>query len=339
MGIGITAPGAKLHVNGDAMIGSATASGYLGLYRSGVPTVMASLNVYAAGGEVATYDENHNTTCVLKPSVEGEGGMLGVTRNTDQWGLYVEGNTGGTRSASVYILGDACETIFDMSQSGDGSVWLPYESVSSSEIADEPGVASYTNQIGSPLGASISAVASQSITIPSPGFVLVIASSNVEISHTNGVASHGIIGTSNSAGAFPGNQDHFVDYPAGAATGSYFIPATCHGLYYQPSAGTYAYYLLGQEVSGAYTCYENQLSLIYLPTMYGSVYPTLASTAGTDEKTMGASLTAADVAAQKAASEADNAARMRRELDELRAEVAAMKAKLGTPAQFKRQDE
>ena len=64
-------------------------------------------------------------TCVLKPSMAGEGGMLGVTRNTDQWGLFVEGNTGGTGSASVYILGDDREAIFDMSQSGDGSVWLP----------------------------------------------------------------------------------------------------------------------------------------------------------------------------------------------------------------------
>ena len=64
-----------------------------------------------------------------------------------------------------------------------------------------------------------------------------------------------------------------MDYPTGAATGYYFIPATCHGLYYQPSAGTYTYYLLGQEGTGAYACYENQLSLVYLPTMYGSVQP------------------------------------------------------------------
>jgi hypothetical protein len=330
VGIGITTPGAKLHVNGDALIGSPSASGYLGLYRSGVPTVMASLTAYAAGGEVATFDENHNMTCALKPSMEGEGGMLGVTRNTDQWGLYFEGNTGGTGQPSLYILGDDRDAIFDMSQSGDWSVWLPYESVSSSEIADEPGVASYASSPGVPLTASISAVASQSITIPAGGFILVIATANMGISHTNGLLSHAIIGTSGSTSSFPANQDLYVDYPTGAATGYYFVPATCHGLYYQPSAGTYTYYLLGQEVDGAYVCYENQLSLIYLPTMYGSVQPTLASAAGTDGKTTGAALTAADVASQRTASETADAERIRKELDELRAEVGAMKAKLET---------
>ena len=57
VGIGITTPGAKLHVNGDALIGSAGASGYLGLYLSGVPTIVASLTAFATGGEVATFDE------------------------------------------------------------------------------------------------------------------------------------------------------------------------------------------------------------------------------------------------------------------------------------------
>lgn len=338
IGIGTAAPNARLHVVGDAALGTSGTAGALYIYNSSLPSPVISLNPNTYGGSLTLRDEESNYACSLEPDHDGLGGWLGVTRSSDMYAFLVDGNSSGTGQPTVYVLGDDREAIFDMNESGDRSIWLPYESVSSSEILDEPGVASYTNQNGSALEASISTVASQSITIPAGGFVLVIASSNVQIYHTNGIASHGIIGTSNSAGAFPGNQDYFVDYPAGAATGYYFIPATCHGLYYQPSAGTYTYYLLGQEGSGAYACYENQLSLIYLPTMYGSVYPTLADAAGTDEKAMGAALTAADVAAQKAASEADNARRMRSELDELRAEVDAMKAKLGTPAQVERQD-
>ncbi len=338
IGIGTAAPNARLHVVGDAALGTSGTAGALYIYNSSLPSPVISLNPNTYGGSLTLRDEESNYACSLEPDHDGSGGWLGVTRSSDMYAFLVDGNSSGTGQPTVYVLGDDREAIFDMNESGDRSIWLPYESVSSSEILDEPGVASYTNQNGSALEASISTVASQSITIPAGGFVLVIASSNVQIYHTNGVASHGIIGTSNSAGAFPGNQDYFVDYPAGAATGYYFIPATCHGLYYQPSAGTYTYYLLGQEGSGAYACYENQLSLIYLPTMYGSVYPTLADAAGTDEKAMGAALTAADVAAQKAASEADNARRMRSELDELRAEVDAMKTKLGTPAQVERQD-
>jgi hypothetical protein len=332
VGVGTTSPEAMFHVNGDARIGSSTAIGSLGLYRPGIPAAVASLSGNAAGGEVSTYDENFNLTCAFKPSFGGEGGMLGVTRNTDQWGLFLDGNF-NIGQPYFYFMGDYRGVIFDLSQSGDQSVWLPYESVSSSETSDEPGVASYGYPSGISLAGTISIVASQSITTPGSGYVLVIASSNVAVNHTNGVASHAVIGTSDDLSGFPENQDMFIDYPATAATGAYLSPATCHGLYYNAYPGTYTYYLLGIRGSGAYVCYENQLSLIYIPTMYGTVQPTLASAAGAGEKTIGAALTAADVASQKIASEAANAARMRRELDELRAEVDAMKAKLGSPAQ------
>ena len=330
VGIGTATPETKLHVNGDVRIGSSGTTGYLGLFRPGIPTAVASLSGYASGGEVATYDENFNLACVLKPSFGGEGGMLGVTRNTDHWGIFVDGNYNGAGDPVVYIMGNNREAIFDMSQSGDQSVWLPYESVSSSEIADEPGVASYANDFGIGLGASVTTVASQSITTPGAGYILVIASTDLGIIHTNGVASTGIIGTSDNATTFPDNQDLYVDYPAAAASGAYYVPATCHGLYYNPYGGTYTYYMLGQRTAGTYTCYENQLTLVYIPTAYGGVQPTLASAAGTGEKTIGVALTAADVAAQKTVSEAANAARVRKELDELRAEVNAMKAKIET---------
>ncbi|MCX5752737.1 MAG: hypothetical protein NTW97_03715 [Candidatus Krumholzibacteria bacterium] len=329
IGIGTSTPEARLHVNGDARIGSSTATGYLSLFRPGIPTAVASLSGYASGGEVATYDEDYNLMCTFKPSFGGEGGMLGVTRNTDQWGLFVDGNF-NLGQPSFYLMGDDREVVFDLSQSGDQSVWLPYEAVSSSEISDEPGVASFASEVGVPLTTSVSTVASQSITTPGPGYILVIASSNLMLYHSNGAASHAIIGTSDDASWFADNQDMFVDYPATAATGTYFTPTTCHGLYYNPYSGTYTYYLLGVRGDGAYTCYENQLSLIYLPTAYGTVQPTLAAARSTGQKKMGAVMTSANVAAQKTASEAANAERIRRELDELRAEIDAMKAKLET---------
>jgi len=335
VGIGTTMPDARLHVNGGAKIGSSVADGYLGVFRAGIPTAGVSLSMNPAGGDVTTYDEEYNLVCTFKPSFGGEGGMLGLTRNTDQWGLFVDGNTSGLGDAAVYVMGNDREAIFDMSQSGDQSVWLPYESVSSSEIADEPGVASYANQYGVALTASVSTVASQSITTPGAGYILVIASSNVQISHANGVASHAIIGTSDNASSFADNQDMYLDYPTTAGTGIYYLPATCHGLYYNSGAGTFTYYLLGVRTNGSFTCFENQLSLVYIPTAYGGVQPTLASAAGGDGRITGDALTAADVAAQKSASVAANAARMRSELDELRAEVDAMKAKIENRAPAK----
>lgn len=328
VGIGTTSPEATLHVNGDARIGSVGATGSVRLYRGGQATPFAASFSDANGGYVETYDEAYSLLCAFRPSWYGSGGVLGVTRTGDYWGLYVDGNSNGTGQPAVSIMGSDRFAIFDMSQEGENSVWLPLESVSSAETSDEPGVASYTSQYGVALGTSLTTIASQSITTPGAGYVLVIATCNLGIAHVNGVASHGVIGTSDNDLSFPDNQDLYVDYPATAATGSYLVPATCHGLYYNAYGGTFTYYLLGIRTNGAYTSFENQLSLVYIPTAYGSVQPTLASTGSSAEKTPGAALTAQEVAAQKSASEAANTARIEKELQEMRARLATLETRV-----------
>jgi hypothetical protein len=66
--------------------------------------------------------------------------------------------------------------------------------------------------------------------------------------------------------------------------------------------------------------YDFQLTCVYIPTSYGTVDPTLAEGSGTDaDSAVRPALSAADVAAGRAASEAANLARIERELAELRA--------------------
>jgi len=328
IGIGTTSPAALLHVNGDTRIGSSGSTGSVRLYRGGQGTPFAASYSDANGGYVETYDEAYNLICAFRPSWYGDGGVLGVTRPGDYWGLYVDGNSNGTGQPAVSIMGSDRYAIFDMSQEGENSVWLPNESVSSAETSDEPGVASYTSQYGVGLGTSLTTIASQSITTPGAGYILVIATCNLGIAHVNGVASHGVIGTSDNDLSFPDNQNLYVDYPATAATGSYFVPATCHGLYYNAYGGTFTYYLLGIRTTGGYNSFENQLSLVYIPTAYGSVQPTLAGARSSTEKTLGAALTAQDVATQRSASEAANTARIEKELREMKARLAALETRV-----------
>ena len=69
-----------------------------------------------------------------------------------------------------------------------------------------------------------------------------------------------------------------------------------------------------------------QLTLVFIPTLYGTVMPTQASgrLANTDDR-IRPTLHTGDVAAQRIVSEAANAARIERELAAIRAELEALK--------------
>lgn len=67
--------------------------------------------------------------------------------------------------------------------------------------------------------------------------------------------------------------------------------------------------------------------MIYIPTAYGTFEPTVASGRGGADCGPAREITNADVAAQRAASEAVNIARLERELAEIRAELDILKAR------------
>jgi hypothetical protein len=72
--------------------------------------------------------------------------------------------------------------------------------------------------------------------------------------------------------------------------------------------------------------YDIQFTCLYIPTAYGTVEPPALGTGASVDANAPARPTI-DVAAQRAASEAANTARMQRELDAMRAELDAVKAK------------
>ena len=102
--------------------------------------------------------------------------------------------------------------------------------------------------------------------------------------------------------------------------------STFHGLFEVAGAGTYTYYFLGDETSGAFTLYDAQLTLLYIPTQYGTVMPTIKGVAVEETRGQGGpGMTAAAVAAERSESVAANMARVERELSVMRAEFEALK--------------
>lgn len=308
-------------------IGSSTSSGQLRLFNSGIATRVLGAGTSNQGGSLTIYDEADNRTVSLQADPDGTGGYLEIHRNINQVGFWVDGNAFGTNEPQVAVIGSYQSVFFDMDQSGTSTVMLPSASIGAPEIADEPGAVTYTEGVATiTLFSTISTIGSQTITAPAAGYVLVIASGQFEITHTNGTLTDAIVGVSANSAALPGNQDIRILLQPGMPSGLYAFPAGAHAVF-SVSAGANTFYFLGREDFGDVRLYDIQLTCLYIPTAYGTVEPPAVSTGASSDA--GAAIRPAiDVAAQRAASEAANTARMQRELDEMRAELDAVKAKL-----------
>jgi hypothetical protein len=280
------------------------------------------------GGKMTLYDEAENPFMFLEADVNGSGGFFQVTRNASSGGFTVDGNFLGSGNAYVGIYGTS-STILNMNATGNGSVNMPADAISSAEILNEPGAASYTNGTGLvTLSGSVTTLGSRSITVPDTGYVMVVATCQANMgNHVTGTQSNLQFGVSGSAAGFPSNQDVGLVMSSALPSGLYVFPVTVQGLFRVTAAGTYTYYMIAEVLSGGgtYSVNDIQLTLVYIPTGYGSVDPTVA-VSGAPKDNESAEGPPINAAAERAASEAFNAERIQRELAALRAEVEALKA-------------
>ena len=111
---------------------------------------------------------------------------------------------------------------------------------------------------------------SRSLTCPTNGYVLVMGTCEVTVAHTTGTSSNAQFGVSAWSTSFPLNQDVDLTLTSALTTGSYYFPVTVQGLF-QVSAGTNTFYLLAEESSGVFSATDMQLSLVFVPTDYGTI--------------------------------------------------------------------
>jgi len=253
----------------------------------------------------------------------------------------------------VSIFGTDRTVRFQMSESGDDCVELPPSSIGQAEILDEPGVASATRISTLPLANGFNTILSRSIAAPSDGYILVIGTVEFTVWNT-GSGAWLNLGVSTTSSSFPANQDMSLSITSAMAVSQYTFVTSVHGLF-AVSVGTRTFYLLGRQTSGDWGANNAQLSLLFFPTAYGTVSSTLAaaSAAGPEGETValrGAVPLAGkvavvgsvaadgsveehgtspdDVAQERASCEAFNAARMERELQEMRARLARVESEL-----------
>lgn len=282
------------------------------------------------GGWLQLYDTAGHLTAAIGQSDDENAGYLDIRGTGGDPVLLIDGNSGGTNSAYLGMTGSASTAEFSMDETGTLAVQLPANSIYNPEILDEPGVASYAMGTGYVDVTTDGVVlGSRSIYAPSYGYVLVIASAEVEVAHSAGNTSQAYFGVSNSSTVFPENQDVALSYDYEVSSGIRSVPVTCHRVFTILSGGTHTFYFLGMKVAaGTFHCQDIQLTLMYVATGYGSVDAARASEAPSPEpEAQRPALTEADIARERSETESFAIARLERELAEIRAELTRIKAR------------
>lgn len=173
--------------------------------------------------------------------------------------------------ASVSPFGTARLRGLEVTGNGDFAVQLPANSINSTEILDEPGVAADFG-FGRLLSTTLTTESQQSISVPGPGFVLVNFTGELLVSHVNGTTSNVYFGVSNSAGVIsPSNNDMQVSIPSVMPTGNYEHSIAAQGLYSVSSSGSFTAYLnMNRGGAGSARLEDYGLTLLYVPGAYGA---------------------------------------------------------------------
>ncbi len=212
----------------------------------------------------------------------GGGLSMALGRSDTAVGLSVQGNHAGLEATRMDLFDGQFLPVVTLSSNsvGDDTVRLRDDSLSAEERLDEPGVASQALNLSTVPGFGVTTLASRSLTVPADGYVLVMATSQITVSHGNETADWMSFGVSDQFDQLPINQDVGLRIPDTAPSANMTQPITVHGLF-SVSAGFHTFYLLVDRFSGgSVLSFDTRLTLTYLPSAYGVVSSTnLASEA------------------------------------------------------------
>lgn len=300
-------------------------------YKFGVPDPVVTVSSSDAGGELDIVDAVGSVKCEVTASNVTDSGHLKINGTAGHY-IRLDGNfTSGPRFTITGAQGlmrlepDAADA--------DDAVLLHANSISSQETITEAGAAGHYDDDGIIAGTGIvTTLLSRSITTPSDtwtkGYVLVIATATIAFSHSNGTQSRVNFDVSDTPSGFHYTYKPSVFIDAALPSGIYNVPVTSHGIFEITTAGLNTFYLMIEPINVSATVWGPRITLIFVPTAYGTVTATQTAGAGGAGATRGG-LSAGDIAAEQAQAEVFHRARVDRELAAMRAELEAVKAQLG----------
>jgi hypothetical protein len=348
VGINTTSPQTKLDVNGSVQVkdslyvGSLTQDGNISVYHNGSAQPIMEVNdMEGLGAQMTLQDELGNPIVYMRPNGWGEGGGIQVYRTTSEVGFEAWGDWWGLGEGYAAVYGKNRSIIFEPEFAGDASVQLPDSSISSTEILDEPGVATeygpnYFFLANNPNNQVVDSVI---INVPAAGKVIVDASGYANVFHTNGTMDNIAFNvlTDPSASIFNYGVSSFVVPIAEPGTGvNYRFPFACKNIFNVASPTILKVYLIVRHSSGA-SINSTQIAYsvinaTYYPTTYGNTPVALSDFNVTSNGTL-TSDQAQPIHVTYQTAEEFNSAKAQQfqaELDQLKAKIKALEGQLGS---------
>lgn len=324
VGVGTQTPDSKLHVVGDITTGDASNLGTFRTYNSGGILSEFGGDHLGQGGKIELYQEDGSRYMFLEPDFDGDGGFLQVYNGNGGAALQVDGNYGGDTHVS---FNGSSSVMFNLDLDGNNAIMLPGDAIGSTEILNEPGIASIIAHGNSSflVGDAYGPVTSRTITVPESGYILATSSLELELNH-QGNSCFVTAGLSTSSNSVPTNQDLSFYLPSSASAGQYLMPSSPTAVF-PVDAGTHTIYMVANRVGTTdAVIWDAQLNLLYLPTAYGTVALAEGNDDGKQDENNRTSpaYSAGAQAQERTQSNSDNDRRISDELAELRAQIEAL---------------
>lgn len=189
--------------------------------------------------------------------------------------IELDGSDTGSGNPFFTMFGLSSSFGVYLDVTGTNSVTLPGNAISAPEIADEPGVAANRSDVIVSLDSTIGyqTVLARTINAPTAGYVVAIASGYASVNHSSGTPSSAFFGLSLSSSSVPSAQDVDLVLPAPLPSGLYSFPLATNEVFAVPAGATTVYFLMdrGTATGGVTGIADHKLSLIFIPTAYGSL--------------------------------------------------------------------
>jgi len=222
------------------------------------------------GGSINFYEEDGTTRyAFMEPDASGQGGFLHVYGPTSS--TYVQAEANGIGGEAVFSVMGTSDFRVTTANTGNESVVMPGNAVYDGEILDEPGVAAALSGSSVAVSSTGAAVLVRTLTAPTAGYVLAVATVDMQINHTVGVSNFSSCGISLSSTSIPSDGDQSVQVALGAAAGVYNHAISMNRIF-SVAAGSDTYYVTCVKPSAAsVSAWDRHLDLVFIPTAYGAV--------------------------------------------------------------------
>ncbi len=270
-------------VLGTMELGTPSQNGGLYVYLDGSTKPIIAADRYSTiGGQVDIFDESGNAIIALEADADGEGAFLQVDGGSGSQFFRVDGNQAGTGNPGVTIQGTVSDTYFNTDASGDGSIEFPTSAVNSTEMFNEPGIASEASDPASSLtNTGMTDIETVTITIPSAGYIVVQGKCNARTSGSTSINYMYFQIDETAGGNVTSPYYEIVGQSTYANSNYHYFPVAVQRVYFK-TAGTYTFRLEGIPSSGSHSSRAFRASVIaqYFPTSYESIKSFVSNPAG-----------------------------------------------------------